>query len=317
MPAHSLATVLCAGNIVLDILVRPVDRLSWGTTTWVDSVEQHLGGNGASTSYTLAQLGVPVRLLGMLGRDSEGDRLLARLNAAGVDTGLITRTETLTAATVALVNSEGNRLFLHRPGSSAEAFRAPIEFTPALVEGASHFHLANLFALPSMRPHAAETLRRARAAGLSTSLDAGWDSRGRWLGDLGPSVPHVDLLFVNEDEARMLTGLSDPAEAAAALGRLGARHVVVKLGARGCGLFSSGDAVHVPGFEVEAVDTTGAGDCFAGGYLAALQRGYSHEAAARLANGVGALAVQRLGAVEGVVSWEETEAWMKAAGARR
>ena len=61
--------VICTGNLVLDILVRPVEEPAiWGATTIVESVEQHLGGNGANTSYTLAKLGVPARLLGMVVR---------------------------------------------------------------------------------------------------------------------------------------------------------------------------------------------------------------------------------------------------------
>ena len=68
--------------------------------------------------------------------------------------------------------------------------------------------------------------------------------------------------------------------------------------------------VRVPAFEVDTLDTTGAGDCFAGGFLAAIQRGYTEVEAARLANAVGALSVRRVGAVAGLLSWEETEEWM-------
>lgn len=309
--------VLCTGNCVFDILVRPVDRLSWGATTWVENIELHLGGNGANTSYTLARLGTPVRLLSSVGRDSLGDELVSRLRAAGVDTEFVSRSAAPTPATVALVNSAGDRLLLHRPGASAEAFPGLIEFTPSIVEGISHYHLANVFALPSFRPHAAETLHRVREAGLSTSLDTGWDALGRWIEDLGPCLQWLDLLFVNEDEARMLTGNTDPAEAAEALIRLGAREVIVKLGRRGCAVFSRDGDIRVPGFHVEVTDTTGAGDCFAGAYLAARQRGCPRQEAARVANAAGALAVRQLGASEALPSWEEMLEWMVAAKTSR
>src|ERR1035438_9572160 len=71
--------VLCCGSIVLDIMVRPVERFQWGTTTWVEDIEINLGGNGANTSYTLGMLGVPVRLLGMVGRDAFGEQALSIL----------------------------------------------------------------------------------------------------------------------------------------------------------------------------------------------------------------------------------------------
>ena len=201
------------------MLVHPVDQLRWGATTWVETIGQSMGGNGANTSYALARLGVPVRLLSVVGDDHFGDEMLAGLRSVGVDTRGIMRARGATPTTIALIKSGGDRLFLHKPGISLEAFPEPVEFTPWLRQGVSCYHLANPFALPAFRAHAAETLRRARAAGLSTSLDAAWDSLGRWIEDLGPCLPHVDLLFVNKEEARMLTGCRDLLGAAKALQR--------------------------------------------------------------------------------------------------
>ena len=300
--------VLCLGNIVFDILVRPVERFAWNTTTWVDSIETHMGGNGANTAYALGLLGVPVRLLSAVGRDEPGGRLLAQLTSAGVDVSLVERLEPPTATTVALVHRGGDRLFLHRPG----ALTGALDFTPAMLEGIAHFHLGNPFALPRFRQHAGDTVRRARAAGLAVSLDAGWDALGRWLEDLGPCLPSTDLLFVNEEEARKLAGIDDVPAAAAKLRQLGAATVVVKRGARGCALYSADSELAVPAFDVPVVDTTGAGDCFAGGFLAALHRGWSLPAAARFANAVGALSVQKLGATTGLLSYAETERWIEA-----
>jgi sugar/nucleoside kinase (ribokinase family) len=305
--------VLCTGNIVFDMLVHPVDQLRWGATTWVETVGQSMGGNGANTSYALACLGVPVRLLSMVGDDHFGDEMLSGLRVAGVDTRSVIRTRGATPSTIVLVRSDGNRLFLHKPGISREAFPEPVEFTPQLLHGVSLYHLANPFALPVFRAHAAETLRRARAAGLQTSLDAAWDSRGKWIEDLGPCLPNVDVLFVNEEESRMLTGLDDAHEAAKVLREAGAGTVVVKLGAKGCAVFSSSEELRVPAFEIDVLDTTGAGDCFAGAYLAALQRGCAAGEAARIANAAGALSVRRVGAVGGLLSWEDTHEWMRTA----
>jgi sugar/nucleoside kinase (ribokinase family) len=303
--------VLCCGNLVLDILVRPVDAFPWGTTTLVESIEQHLGGNGATTSYTVGKLGASVRLAGMIGADAFGDVLVGKLESAGVDTGLIARSPAPTATTAVLVNSSGNRMFLHRLGASGEAFSAPFEFTPEVTDGMSRFHLASVFGLPRLRPHTADLLRRARAAGLATSVDTQWDTRGRWMEDLAPCLPFTDLLFMNEDEAHMLSGSSDTARAAEIMRERGTQVVVVKLGGRGCAVYGPGQAVECPAFKVPVVDTTGAGDCFAGAFLAALLRDRSLEAAAKFANAVGALTVQQLGAVEGVRSFDETEEWMQ------
>jgi sugar/nucleoside kinase (ribokinase family) len=309
--------VLCSGNICFDILVRPVDRMEWGTSTWVEDYVEEMGGNGSNTSYTLAMLGTPVRLHGMVGPDSYGDRALSKLEGAGVDLGAVSRSQAPTTTTICVVNSEGNRLFLQRVGSSNEAFAEPFDFVPALTAGHSHYHLANLFALPHMIRHGAEILRRAREAGMTTSLDMGWDQSASWMESLAPCLPHTDLLFVNEEESRMLTGASEPCGMARAYRDHGASDIALKLGARGCVIYSAEGELAAPAFAVRALDTTGAGDCFAGAFLAALYRGQSYEQAARLANAVGAMVVDKLGAVSGVRSYEETVAWMDAAERRK
>jgi sugar/nucleoside kinase (ribokinase family) len=180
-----------------------------------------------------------------------------------------------------------------------------------MLAGMSHFHLANIFALPQMRRRAPESLRNAREAGLTTSLDTGWDARGRWLEDIEGCLPYLDLLFLNQDEARMLSGFADPDQAARRMQALGAGDVIIKLGAEGCAVFTSDGVSRFAGFQVEVVDTTGAGDCFVGGFLAALSEGCDYSGAARFANAVGALSVQKLGAINGVRTRAETEAWLR------
>ncbi len=127
---------------------------------------------------------------------------------------------------------------------------------------------------------------------------------------IGPCLPFVDLLFTNEDEARELTGSGEAETAALRLREDGARTVVVKLGGRGCLISTDRSLERMPAFEVDVVDTTGAGDCFAGGFLAALAHGYGMAEAARFANAVGALSVQKMGAVAGVRTLADTLQFM-------
>jgi sugar/nucleoside kinase (ribokinase family) len=302
--------VLCSGSIIYDTLVQPFDDSAWGTTRWVHSLEYHVGGNGANTARALAILGTPVRLLGTVGNDAQGGFVLQELQQSGVDTSTIERVELPTAATVVLVNQSGNRQFLHRLGASVEAFREPIEFTPEICKVRSHYHLASLFLLPHLRVHGPEMLRRARAAGLTTSLDTNWDAEGEWMRTLEGCLPHLDVLFMNEDEAFMVTGSKDPATGAEVVLSKGVRTAVMKLSGRGCAIYAEGREILCPAFEVKAVDTTGAGDCFVAGFLTARQRGASWEEAGRLGNAVAALSVGKLGAVTGVLPLGETEAWM-------
>lgn len=308
--------VLCSGSINYDIVVRPVEAPQWGTTTFVDTIDFLVGGNGANTSLALATLGIPTRLAGAIGCDGPARFLLETLLDAGVDTCGVEPCQEPTSTTIVMINGEGNRKFLNRPGSSGIAFAHPVDFDERLLAGMAHFHMASLFILPRLRHSAPETLRRARAAGLATSLDTTWDPLGQWMDALAPCLPLLDYLFMNEDEARMATGSADPAAAAHEVLRRGVRTAVMKLGSQGCAIFTGSEEIHIPAFEVECVDTTGAGDCFVAGFLSALMRGGSLEEAGRMGNAAGALAVRQVGAVTGVRGLEETLAWMTQARIR-
>jgi sugar/nucleoside kinase (ribokinase family) len=305
MPHNTKVSVCVCGNIVFDILVRPVEQVRWAATTLVETVSQQLGGNAGSTSYTLSKLGIPTFVVTLAGRDAEAAAVIARLESAGVDTSRVMRTDVPTSVAISLVNRAGERALLYQLGASAA------EFPSFPIAGAAHFHLAAVFRMKHLRTAAPDVLRRAKELGMSTSVDTQWDTEDEWMKVLAPSLPSTDLLFVNEDEARMLSGHSDPQAAARTLREAGARTVCIKLGPRGCVVFAGDFEFTSPGFRVRAVDTTGAGDCFSGGYVAALQRNLPHPEAARIANAVGALSVQKLGATAGVRCWDETLAWIE------
>lgn len=298
--------IIVAGNLVADILVRPVERIEYGFTVWVDSIEQHLGGNGANTSYALATLGVPVRLRGAVGQDDFGDRVLGRLKAAGVHVEDVHRSALPTAATVVLVAPDGSRSFLHAPGVSREVFAEPGDFGPE----PGHFHLANIFSLPNMRRTGPETLSRAIASGWTTSLDTGHDTRGEWMGVLAPCLGHIGLLFANEAEALKISGFAGVRSAARLFLDRGVKIVAIKRGSEGCAVFHNNGEIWARGFAIDPVDTTGAGDCFTGGFLAALYRRETLENAARIANACGALSASRMGSVSGLKGYQETLDWM-------
>jgi sugar/nucleoside kinase (ribokinase family) len=296
--------IVVAGNLVEDIIVRPVERIEYGVTVWVDSIEHHLGGNGANTSYTLAKLGLPVRLRGAVGRDAAAERVLAHLRDVSLDE--VERSRLPTATTVVLVAPDGSRSFLHAPGASNEVFAEPGEFR----RGPGHFHVANIFSLPNMRKTGEETLARAKAAGWTTSLDTGHDTKAEWMTVLAPCLEHIGVLFANESEALNISGSDDVRSAAQLLIGLGVRTVAIKRGRRGCAVFEANREFWADGFPVETVDTTGAGDCFTGGFLAALQKGGTMEDAAMLGNACGALSASRTGGVSGLLGYQETMDWI-------
>lgn len=289
--------ILVVGNLVLDLLGWPVEDIRWDGTVWVDQFTRSVGGNGANTSYALARLGTDVALAGAVGKDAEGAELLEILEKVGVDVSRVKRVAQPTPTTMGLVRKTGSRAFVHRPGASRVALDKVIP-----MRGFNHLHVANPFGVPALRKLAPAFLARARKAGMTTSMDTGWDSRGEWGAVVLPCLEHVDVLFVNEEEARLITGARNWQ---AAVKRLPAQHVIVKRGCQGAVV----DGVPVPGYAVEAMDTTGAGDVFAGAFLAAWTRGYSHEQAADFANAAAAMSVTALGSIAGVRNFKQTLRW--------
>jgi sugar/nucleoside kinase (ribokinase family) len=166
-----------------------------------------------------------------------------------------------------------------------------------------------LFVVPHLRKNGAKILCDAKQAGLTTSFDTNWDPQGEWLRALQNCLPHIDMFFMNEDEARMICGVKELPSAASILLESGVSLVVVKLGHRGCAIFGR-EEVTCPAFPVDAVDTTGAGDCFVAGFLAARQQRLPLHEVGQFANAVGALSVQQIGAVEGVLPENEVRNWI-------
>jgi len=312
-----MADFVIVGNCVVDLIARPVESLPPpGQLLYVEAIESHVGGNGPNTAAALAKLGAAAAAIGRVGCDAPGDWLLAALERLGVDSRGIRRDpQNATAITLVCVDGSGERRFLHHLGANAALTAADV--SDEALRRARHLHLASHFALPALDGEpAASLLRRARAAGLTTSLDVCWDAHGRWLDLLRPCLRWTDLFLPNEQEAQALTGESEPRAMARRLHALGVATVVIKRAERGCYASGGEREWEVPAFAVPARDSTGAGDCFVAGFLYARRAGWEMERALRFACACGALCVQELGAVTALRSAAEIVAWMERAPVR-
>jgi sugar/nucleoside kinase (ribokinase family) len=166
-------------------------------------------------------------------------------------------------------------------------------------------HLAGALVMPELDGEpAAAVLERAKERGVTTSLDTVWDATGRWERVL-PSLPFVDLFVPSLAEAAAISGEQEPQAAAAWLLERGVGTVALKLGAEGCYIAGEGFERVVPAPAVESVDSTGAGDAFAAGFLYGRLAGWPLERTAAFANAAGALATTAVGAVEGITGLDE------------
>ena len=309
--------VLCLGIMVADVVARPVAGLPRkGTLATVERMELHTGGCAVNTGISLARLGVRTGVMGKVGQDGFGDYVIAVLERHGVDTrGVVRDPVNNTSGTMVMVDADGERTFIHYIGANGAIRESDVDMD--LVRQARLLHVAGHNLMPGFDGQVAgRILQRARAAGVMTSLDTAWDFSGRWLELVEPSLPHLDIFVPSIEEARQIAGRQDPAEVADFFLGYGIKVVALKMGSLGCYVRSRDQAFSLPVYPVEVVDATGAGDAFAGGFLAGMVMGWDLERTARLANAVGALCVTALGATAGVRSLEETVAFMAKHNAR-
>ncbi|KUL22135.1 carbohydrate kinase family protein [Streptomyces regalis] len=289
--------LLVVGDVVTDVIARHRGPLAPGTDT-AAAIRTVPGGAGANVACWAAHWGAAeVRLLGRVGADAAAwhER---ELTASGVRPRLVVDPQAPTGTVICLVDTgaAAERTFLTDSGASLRL--GPEDWSDALLDGVARLHLSGylLFSEPS-RALVAVALASARARGVPVSLDP---ASAGFLVELGVDrclalVEGVDVLLPSRDEACLLTGLADAADAAAKL----SRHVplvVAKQGADGALVARSGAVrAHVPAAPATPRDTTGAGDAFTGAFLAALLAGAGPEDAAREGCRAGALAVNRVG----------------------
>jgi sugar/nucleoside kinase (ribokinase family) len=298
--------VVCLGILVADAIARPVDDLPpRGALELVDEVSLHGGGCALNTASALIRLGLEAAAIGKVGADPFGDFILQLLDERGVDRrGVLQDPGVSTSATVVLVDSSGERTFLHLPGANGHLRREELD-EDVLFSGRA-LHIAGALVMPELdgSPIAA-VLEEAKARGLTTSLDTVWDATGRW-DRLLPSLPHVDLFVPSLAEGSAISGQPEPESVAFWLRERGVGTVALKLGADGSFVSSGEFEGFVASPAVEAIDGTGSGDAFAAGLLYGKLAGWPLERSAALANAAGALAATAVGAVEGVRGLRET-----------
>lgn len=305
--------VVCLGNVLVDVLVKPVDKLPPpGGLLATDHVEMALGGCAANTAVALSRMGVSASLWGKVGQDPFSEFALGQLKKARVETsGMAADRKVSTSATVVLVDSKARRSFLHSVAANDHIHRRDLDLSN--LSAFSHLHIGGYFLFPKLDgAPMASILREAQRKGLTTSLDTAWDMKGRWMKALRPCLLYLDYFMPSEREVKMLLGHCRPREAARAFRKMGVRTFILKKGEKGSVLFARGGGeIQMPAFKTKVVDTTGAGDCFCAGFIKGLSLGWSLGDCLRSGNAAGACAVGALGATAGLKSFFQVEEYLK------
>jgi sugar/nucleoside kinase (ribokinase family) len=306
--------VLCAGILVADLFVPPLAALPQaGCLVATEDFLMDAGGCAANTSTTLARLGVKARVAGKVGDDSYGSFITQDLARKGVETsGISTSQRFGTSKTVILPVIGEDRRYIHTFGANA-GFSATDIDREALA-GASVFYVGGYMVLPALsQDDLAALFQFARSHGVRTALDvvvpAGDASVS--LSDLGRVLPFVDVFMPNDEEARRLTGEDDPRRQAEAFLRADCGTVVITMGGRGALLMDQAQTIEAPAFSVPLVDSSGAGDAFAGGLIAGMLAGFNQADTLRFASAIGASCCTQLGCTTGIFTREQAEDFLR------
>ena len=296
--------ILVIGAAIVDVLARPVgaDVFETGSQP-VDEICMSTGGDALNEATVLARMGKKVSLCTVLGDDMAGRIIAEHCRDEGIEVEEeCIRKEITTGVNIVLVEKDGERNFLTNPHGSlrkltASDIRLPFPDTIKILS------FASIFVSPEMGTPEMETVfRAAKEQGITVCADMTKCKNGERAEDIAPALKYVDYLFANSEEAALLTGGKTPEECAALLAETGAGHVIVKCGAQGCFVCAGERCFHVPAEKTEScVDTTGAGDSFAAGFIWALSEGKPPDECAAYACHCGAQAVMSAGAVR----WSE------------
>ena len=263
--------VICLGAAVVDIPLRPVSRDMFDIESYpVDKIAMTVGGDAMNEATIISRLGFKTGIIACIGDDAAGQFILRSCKKDNIDVeGIKIDPNIDTSMNIGLVTEDGERTFV---------------------------------------TNRVEIFKVAKAEGMTITADMIKPRLGETLDDIKEALSYVDYFFPNFDEACLMTGETDEAKVADVLYNCGVKNVVMKIGKRGCYIRNADGAMIVPACKgVTAIDTIGAGDNFASGFISAILQGKNIRECGVYANCTAAISVQHTGATSGVQNKEMVE----------
>lgn len=297
------------GPVNVDVMARPVDfgKLHTGSLPMED-IRIGYGGDALNEAVVLRRLGAHVELVSSVGQDETGDRLVRFLEKEGISGAGINRAaDAPTSVNIVLVDPQGERYFLTDPHGSMRRIRRE-DYLPFLASAGDIICFPGMFVsremdIPAMEAVVAEARKKP---GRILCADMTKAKNGERLEDLRGILPMIDYIFPNEAEAELLTGEADARKNARLFTEAGVGCAVIKRGARGCVIATRDELLELPAYPVSrAVDTTGAGDAFAAGFVYGLSRRMTPADCGLFACAAASCIVETAGANQGIRSADE------------
>lgn len=301
-------TVTIVGSYNVGFFLKGQRLPSLGETIIADEFKEGGGGKGSNQAVTAARLGADTRFIGRIGSDKYGDDALSMYKNLGIATDMIKIDKSIhSGISVILIDKNGRNLISVVPGANLNLAKEDIDSAERMIKDS--FIVG--FQLENKHETVYYGIRKAHAVKVRTFLDPA--PAVKLPNDL---YPCIEIIKPNETEASILTGIEvkDPSTAGAAgrwLVQRGVQTAIITLGENGVILVTKNKTKHFPAPVVDAIDSTGAGDIFSGGFLAALSKGRSIEESVLFAIHAAALSTTRLGVIESIPEGGEVTDFMR------
>jgi sugar/nucleoside kinase (ribokinase family) len=300
------------GLYILDVLGRPVTKIpDRGNVDFIEEIRLTVAGTAGGTVVDTAKLGLKSLSVGAVGDDEKADWVLLTLNKHGIDTSAMQRLKGVpTSATILNIRPNGERPALHVRGAS-DHFDVPSSMYDQVFD-APIVHLGGTGLLKKLDgPASVVLLKEAKKRGCIVTFDL-IAANAETARIVKPLLPYIDYFMPSIEEARDMSDQSTSEDCAKYYLDSGAKCCVFTLGSDGAYYaHSDGTRLQSPAYDIKIVDTTGCGDAFDAGFIAALHHKMDTEAALRFAQASAGLVATGLGSDAGIVSFEHTLKTMK------
>jgi ribokinase len=295
------------GALNLDRLYK-VPRITTGDEEiHILDMKEEPGGSAANTIYALGKLGIDCGFFGAIGDDPEGQNVVLSLKQVGVDTSKITvKNGERTGMVIGIVDQKGERSLYISPGANNLLSQHDMDID--YIRGTKYLHVSSFVQNEQL------DVQKQLVGGLDENTKFSF-SPGSLYAKMGfdaisPLIKRTHVLFLNDEEAKILTGLGSYQEASDFLLNSGCAIVVVTLDARGCFINDGENPLHVEAMKTDVVDTTGAGDSFCAGFLYGLVKDKNLHDCGVMGNFLASKCISKIGARIGLLGKAEFEQGM-------
>ena len=294
------------GLVVLDVLGRPIEKIpEGGNLEYIEELRLTVAGTAGGTVIDCAKLGLSTLGVGAVGDDEKADFVISTLEKFGVDTSGFERLKGIpTSSTILNIRPNGERPALHLRGACDHFLPPPKD--KINIFDCNVFHLGGTGLLKKLDgPVSVQLLKDAKENGCITT----WDLIGateQTINIVKPLLPHIDYFMPSIEEASLMSGLNDPKDVGKFYLDNGAKNCVFTMGGEGSLFINNSELIKTPAFDVKVVDTTGCGDAFDAGMIAAIVKGFNIEKSLKFATITSGLVATGLGSDAGIISFEDS-----------